>query len=107
MAFRVFLSHSSKDDELLDMVERRLKRNKFEPYAFEWDPRPGEYIPDKITDAIQDSHVVVVLLTQTASESAYVHQELGFASAKDIPIIPLVEEGADRKLAMLDGIEYI
>ena len=51
---------------------------------------------------------MVVLLTPNSEYSPYVQQEIGFAEAKDKPVIPLVQPGVSQRcLAMLEGTEYI
>jgi hypothetical protein len=48
------------------------------------------------------------MLTHNTANSAYVHQEIGCALAREKLVIPLVQPGiGEDQLAMLDGVEYI
>jgi len=77
-------------------------------YMFENDPRPGEYVVDKVQGAIKGSQLFFVLISKRSQYSAYVHQEIGYAEGQGIPVIPLVEPGVNEKnLGMLGGREYI
>lgn len=77
-------------------------------WLYEYDGRPGEYLPAKIINEIHNSAAVVVLLTRDGTESYAVHQEVGVAIGKNKLVIPLVESGiAPGALVLLQGLEYI
>ena len=77
-------------------------------YLFEDDQRPGEYVSQKLQQAVEKADVMLVFLTPNSERSNYVHQEIGYALRDRKPIIPLVEVGvASKVLAMLEGREYI
>lgn len=106
--FRVFLSHSSKDAELVRALQANAAGLGVEIYLAEHDVRPGVDLSTKIQLQIERSHAVIVLLTASGADSDYVQQEIGYALKSRCPVIPLVETGLPaRKLAMLNGKEYI
>jgi nucleoside 2-deoxyribosyltransferase len=77
-------------------------------YTAEHDVRPGEPVHDKIAKAIERSRIVVVLLTDRGYDSKYVHQEIGYAKAKNKLVIPIVTNKTRlRDLGMLQGLEYL
>lgn len=108
MAYKVFLSHSSKDASWVNWIRANAHQIEIEVYLHEFDPQPGQSIAAKLRAAIQSSDALVVLLTGSSESSAYVHQEIGTAKALNKPVIPLVQPGVRKEsLAMLDGLEYI
>lgn len=106
--FRVFVSHSSRDEALLRGLQDNAAGLGIEIYLAEHDLRPGQQLSDKIQREIERSHAVIVLLTSAAADSSYVQQEIGYALKARRQVIPLVERGLPpEKLAMLQGKEYI
>jgi hypothetical protein len=79
-----------------------------EIYLAEHDVRPGKELSSKVQQQIEACNAVIVLLTASGADSAYVQQEIGYALKSGNPVIPLVEHGLPvQKLAMLNGKEYI
>lgn len=77
-------------------------------YLAEHDPQPGTILAEKVRAAIHRCHAVVVLITTTSVDSAYVQQEVGIAHECGKPLVPIVEKGIDtRTLGILQGIEYL
>ena len=105
---KVFVSHSSRDVVAVESIRSQALALGVEPYTFEHDPQPGGYVAAKLQTAIASSDAMVVLLTVNAQASQYVHQEVGYALAQGLPVIPLVERGVSHDaLAMLNGTEYV
>jgi len=108
VSFKVFLSHSGADRPWAEWIARRATQVGIEVYLYEHDPKPGVPIAEKIQGAIQNSDALVVLLTPAGASSAYVQQEVGYASAFQRLVIPLVWPGIQRgSLAMLEGKEWV
>jgi TIR domain len=108
MAVSIFFSHSTKDRSWCALLAMEAAKVGVTPYLAEHDPRPGTDLAAKVSSNISKSQGVVVLLTQNTANSAYVHQEVGWAMARGKLVIPLVQPGiADAQLAMLNGLEYI
>jgi hypothetical protein len=108
MAYRVFLSHSSQDKNLVMALARLLEKFGVEFFVAEWYLSPGERLDKKVLDAIRGYDCMVVLLTPNGMRSNWVHQEIGAALQAGKPVIPIVEKGTGAQdLAALNGREYI
>lgn len=108
MAYKVFLSHSSKDSAWVNWITENTRRVGVEVYCYEHDSQPGKLIAEKLKAAIEERDALLVLLTVNSRISAYVQQEIGFAEHAGKLIIPLVQPGVGpESLAMLEGREYI
>ncbi len=104
----IFCSHSSKDASWIAPLKNVVESVGHSIYLFEDDQRPGEYVPQKLQQAIERADVMLVFLTPNSERSNYVHQEIGYALRDRKPIIPLVEVGVSSEvLALLEGREYI
>ena len=105
---QVFLSHSGRDRKVATAIRDRLTPTGVRWYLAEHDPRPGEVLSKKVQAAIEKSDLVVLLLTPNSYDSAYVHQEVGYAIRAGKLVVPLVDRSVPAgALAMLEGAEYI
>lgn len=108
---QLFISHSSKDREWIDLVGKRIETAGFSAYQAEYDQSGiGHDLSVKIQGAIKKSVAMVILLTKSASESPIVREEIGFAMGHGILVVALVtpEVACDpTAIGMLNGKEYI
>ncbi len=107
---QLFISHSSKDRQWVDLVCKRIETAGFAAYQAEYDHSGiGHDLGSKIQDAIKNSAAMIVLLTKSASESPIVRDEIGFAMGQGTLVVALVtpEVASDPvALGMLNGKEY-
>jgi hypothetical protein len=108
MPYRVFLSHSYRDQSAVAAIHNQLEASGIDVWTSEQHPEPGRRLGDKVLEAISRSDAMVVLLTETSSVSQYVHQEIGAALQAKKPVIPLAtfDVPSDR-LGMLAGVEWL
>ncbi len=106
MAYKLFLSHSFSDRNIVRELRSSFSQPGIELYVAEVDPRYGQFLPSKIERAIDACDAVLVILTRKAGESASVNQEIGYAKRAHKRIIALVEDGANVGV-LLQGIEYL
>ena len=105
---KVFLSYSTKDMDIAQMIKEELKLLGVEVYLAEEDPQPGRILAEKIKKELRNSDLVIALITPNSLQSTYVWSEIGGAALADKPIIPLVHPSVpETKLAFLTGKEYI
>jgi TIR domain-containing protein len=85
---RVFISYCRKDRDVAHRIRGLLKEYGFEVL---WDEsmREGSEFSRQIQTYIAHAHVFLPLLTEEASNRAWVHQEIGFAKAYNIEIFPV------------------
>ncbi|MEW6003532.1 MAG: toll/interleukin-1 receptor domain-containing protein [Nitrospirota bacterium] len=108
MAYKVFISHSTRDQRLVITLANILSKFGVDVSVAEWYLSPGQQLDKKIFEKIENSDCVIVLLTQNGIRSNWVQQEIGYALKSGKPLIPLVEKGINQKeLASLQGKEYI
>jgi hypothetical protein len=108
---QLFISHSSRDREWVELVRKRIEASGFAAYLAEFDLAGiGHELSPKIQDAITASAAVVVVLTENAAGSAIVREEIGFALGQGKLVVPLVTPAVAQSpaaLGMLNGREYI
>ena len=108
MAYKVFISHSTRDHGLVIALANLLSKYGVRVLVAEWYLAPGEALLKKVAAQIQNSDCVVALLTRNGMRPNWGQQEIGYTLKSQKPIIPLVENGVDQKdLGALQGREYI
>lgn len=108
MAYQVFLSHSSKDHEVVAAIHDQLVASGINVWTYEQHPEPGRRLSEKILEAIRQSDAAVVLLTEASSVSQYVQQEIGAALDARKPVLPIATfDVPPERLGMLAGVEYV
>jgi hypothetical protein len=76
---KVFLSHARKDGDLARQLADRLARGGFEVWNSQDEVAPGDNWAKKVGAALDDSELMVILLTPGALESDWLRQDIEFA----------------------------
>jgi len=86
--FRIFISYSHEDKQLALIASEALSNLGYHPL---WDSHihPGTAFSDAIKGLIHHAHIFMPLITESAAQRPWVHQETGYAMALSIPILPV------------------
>lgn len=86
--YRVFISYSHDDREYAQKLADILEENTLQPI---WDKNinRGSFFDEQIKDYIAHSHVFMPVITAASTKRGWVHQEIGYASALHIPLLPV------------------
>jgi TIR domain-containing protein len=76
---RIFISHNHRDKEWATPLAAQLKLAGADVWIDDWEIRPGESIPGRISEGIENAEVVVLLWSQNASKSSWVGAEMDTA----------------------------
>ena len=87
-SYRVFISYSREDLELVKKIVKILESNGLTPM---WDKnfRYGHGFHEQIKTFISHAHVFLPVITKTSSERGWVHQEIGYAMGLNVPVLPV------------------
>lgn len=81
--YHVFLSHSSKDRELVRPIAERLREDDLRVWFDEWEIKAGDSIPAKIEDGLERSRVLVLCMSANAFGSEWAKLEAGTFRFRD------------------------
>jgi hypothetical protein len=100
---RVFISYSHKDKLLVIKLAEILKNNGMLPM---WSEKLfiGSGFDELIKNFIEHAHIFMPVLTE--SSSGWVHQEIGYAQALNIPVFPVTTDNIIPK-GMLQMIQAL
>ena len=73
--YDVFLSHSSKDKAIVRDVAERLQVDGLRVWFDEWILKPGDSIPSKIDEGLEQSRVLVLCISAQAFGSEWAQLE--------------------------------
>jgi hypothetical protein len=81
--YDVFLSHSSKDKDIVRDVAERLKADGLRVWFDEWILKPGDSLPKKLDDGLEESRVLVLFMSANAFGSDWAQLEAGAFRFRD------------------------
>ena len=86
--FRVFISYSHHNTDIVEKIVKILESAGFQVI---WDRKFnfGHGFHDQIKIFIAHSHVFLPIITKDSSERGWVHEEIGYAMALNIPVLPI------------------
>jgi len=79
----IFLSHSSKDNEIVTRFAFQLNRLGIDVWLDDWELEVGDHLNKRIKEAIQKSRYLVVAITPAFLKSDWCKKELKDAMAKE------------------------
>ncbi|MCL5266748.1 MAG: nucleotide-binding protein [Bacteroidetes bacterium] len=95
---KVFISHSMKDVNLLNALRSIAQTLGIEPLIAEHQFDATNTISQKVENMIQQSDLVLAVLTSDGIGSGFVQQEIGFAHGRKSLLI-LVESGLENQVS--------
>ena len=94
-AEQVFVSHAPADLETVQELFTSIRNMPFGVYIAMEEVEPGRS-RHNLEGRIRNSDVLVAVLTERAATNQWVNQEIGYAIAKGIPVVPLYEDPSSR-----------
>ncbi|MCK5559623.1 MAG: toll/interleukin-1 receptor domain-containing protein [Thermoplasmata archaeon] len=104
--YEIFLSHSEQDEVLINMIAKSLEAIDLDVYVEEHETNYGSDVVESVCNAIDESECLLVVLTDQSIKSQWVNQEIGYAFANEIKIIP-VRVGDIKVTGMITNIKGI
>jgi small GTP-binding protein len=81
--YDVFLSHSSKDKDIVRPLAERLRQDGLRVWFDEFVLKPGDNLPQKIDDGLEESRVLVLCMSANAFGSEWTQLESGTFRFRD------------------------
>ena len=81
---RVFISHSSRDEQFAELVVAKLRKHDKEPWIDSDHIGVGDDIFEKLGDALKTSDLFVFIVSSAALQSGWVDLEVKFAATRQI-----------------------
>ena len=96
----IFISYASEDQNKMKALHRAIskKYRGFKPVVIANRRNPGTALTDKVKNGIEGADYFMPIITRISISSQWVNQEIGYATAKDKEIIPIVEDNIRDKL---------
>ncbi|TET19315.1 toll/interleukin-1 receptor domain-containing protein [Candidatus Bathyarchaeota archaeon] len=106
MPFTVFVSHSTKDMDIVNELAKWLELNGVVAHVAQLQTEAGKPLAETISEGLESSNCVLAILTKDGARSKWVNQEIGYAKRAGKMVVPIVEEGV-RVKGFLESLEYI
>jgi hypothetical protein len=104
---RVFVSHATSDLEIAQNLCSSIRNLPITVALAGEEVQPGR-VRRNLEGQLRNSDLAIVLLTEDGAADHWVNQELGYAVAKGLPIIPIVAEDEYLRgyVEGTDGVQY-
>ncbi|WP_247728593.1 toll/interleukin-1 receptor domain-containing protein [Halovivax limisalsi] len=102
---QVFVSHDPTDLELVQELFSTVKNFPFGVHLALEEIESGRS-RDRLEGRLANSDIVVAVLTDDAVRSQWINQEVGYAIAKGIPVLPMYDTEATVG-GFIDGVEGV
>jgi len=107
MTCRVFISFATGDDDYARQLSDSLSRlEHVEVYVPDWIEVKGKNMDYKVKEGLDSARVAIVIITFNSTNTIWLNQEIGYAFARTIPVILVVEKGIALK-GFLEGQDFI
>lgn len=107
MQYKIFVSYSTYDIDHVELLKQQLKGTSIEVFIAEHSVQASEDLRDKISKAIEECDLFVVLWSQNAQDSNWVSQEIGRADALKKTILPLVLTDGMSLPGFISNLKYL
>jgi hypothetical protein len=102
---QVYVSHAPGDLELVQDLFSTVKNFPFGVHIALEEIESGRS-RKRLEGRLANSDLVVAVLTEDAAENRWINQEIGYAVAKGIPVLPLHDEDRSR-LGFISDVEGV
>ncbi len=105
---KIFISHSSLDQELIRKIKNTLEPYGITPLIAEHNIDLENSITEKIENMIKQCDVALILLTENGFNSQFVQQEIGYIKSLNKSYLQLVQLGYENKIKGFNyGKDYV
>jgi TIR domain len=105
--FKIFISYSTQDLDQVEMLRQQMKGTAIDVFVAEHSVQPSENLSQRISNAIQECDLFVVLWSNNAQNSGWVSQEIGRAGALNKTILPLVLQEGINLPGFISNLKYL
>jgi len=104
---RVFISHSTKDEEFVNKLRERLLESNITLFQFTTNIKPGDTILATVKEALRNSDYIIVVLSKYSVKSDWVNYEISTVLLNEISkeetlLIPILIEDCEMPYSLND-----
>jgi nucleoside 2-deoxyribosyltransferase len=93
MKKKLFISYADANKDKVDLIKKEFTDHYlFEPLIVTNKRTPNKALIEKVAEGIASSYRVIAILTQDSINTQWINQEIGYATAKEIKVIPIIEK---------------
>ncbi|NQY26231.1 MAG: toll/interleukin-1 receptor domain-containing protein [Piscirickettsiaceae bacterium] len=107
MQYKIFVSYSTHDIAHVELLMQQLSDTPIDVFVAEHSVNPSENLGAKISKAIEECDLFVVLWSENAKNSGWVSQEIGRADALKKTILPLVLTEGLTLPGFISNLKYL
>lgn len=102
----IFISYNYQDKQFVNKLVQSLKLKRFNIIYDDEIVKVGDVIKDKIFNTIDNSDIVIIVLSDKINSDTFLKYELDYAKEKNKRILPIVLDPNSQIPEQLKGIKY-
>jgi len=106
MSPQIFISYAHKNSEFVNQLAKDIEKQGYDIWLDRTDIQTGSHWDDEIVTGLKTSKVFMVILSEAATASQNVKDEIGYAIDHDMQIMPLLIEPCEIPFR-LRRIQYV
>lgn len=107
VSIKAFISHLSKDSIYAMKLRNELKKYNIDSFVAHEDIKPTEEWQEEIDKALQTMDFFISMHTEGFAESVWCQQEIGYALARAVKIIPIKFDGKEDPKGFIARIQAL
>ena len=107
MAYKIFISYSSYDFQLINHVKKLLKSSAIKVYVAEYSMAPGDALSDTLKASIKACDLFLLIWSRNSQKHTSVSQEVSIASSWQKPIVPVVLDPGIKLPGIIENRSYL
>ncbi len=107
MAYKIFISYSTNDLEIVKELASYLQDPNVQVFIAEYSVNPSEQLNDSIIKAIKKCDHFVLFWSKNSKKSDYVPQEIGIAKSCEKKILPIVLDEGITLPGFINDLKYL
>ena len=100
-SYKIFISNSSKNASIAKEISKKLKEVGLKTYLAEEDLKVGDNIIEQLYKNLNDSSILLLLLSNESINSRFVNEEIDTAMKNKLSVLPIV---IDKNIKIPDKI---
>jgi len=99
MKQKLFISYSHKDIDKVELIIAELKNHPtLEALVIANNRDAGKLLAEKVRNGIESSKIIIPIITGNSISEQWINQEIGYATAHNKIVMPIIENGLIDKL---------
>ncbi len=107
MAYKIFISYSPCDLQLVKHVKTLLEGSSVKVFIAEYPVAPEDVLSKTLMAGLKACDLFLLIWSKKSQETSWVSREVSIAASRQIPIVPIVLDPGIKLPGFIENREYL